>query len=87
MNEKRWSKHIINKFGISNALLFVDSRSICPCVVSSWMCVTCKYYNIKINACKKGRAFYHQKRHNPKMISKIKKLIKKELEKRKYNER
>ncbi len=80
MNNKKWAKHIIKKFGKRGANTYTNSHSTCPCICLNYSCTICTYrkkkYIYKMTECKKGLQFYRKMTYD---IREIKEIIKKRL--------
>lgn len=68
MNNKKWAKHIIKRFGKAGAVKFTVYGSDCPCQALDWFCVMCKYKKKKYKSddtmCKKSKKFWKERIKN-----------------------
>jgi len=88
MNDKRWAKHIIKRFGKEEALIYAYKIVKCPCKSLNRNCNDCKYSRKKyiyeeIPHCKKGKIYYKMWMIDPFSFSeRVKKIIRERLEKK-----
>ena len=83
MNDKRWAKHIIRRFGREGARIYSIGLFGCPCAALFSNCHSCKYNKKKFATtsarCKKGRDFHMLWANNMEFYRRVKRIIKERL--------
>lgn len=83
MNDKRWAKHIIRRFGRTRARIYSKGKFACPCAALLMSCIDCKYEKkefARTNVrCKKGRDFSMLWENSSEFYRRVKRIIKERL--------
>lgn len=85
MNDKKWAKHIIRRFGKEGARHYSKQSLSCPCEALNRRCDNCKYAKKKFYynegpECKRGIEYYKLWDLSLEFIRRVKKIIRERLE-------